>query len=103
MPVESLAQFNKSIDDFARKIPGKVSALQKKIVLEALKRIVERTPVDTGRARGNWQVTIGTPARGVVEDSDKLIPPPKPSATLEDQCRTLTSPLPPIEQLEPQQ
>src|SRR5690606_23664498 len=30
-----------------------------------------RTPVDSGRARGNWQVTIGTPASGVVPVSDK--------------------------------
>lgn len=33
----------------------------KKIVLEALARIVQKTPVDTGHARLNWQVTIGVP------------------------------------------
>lgn len=31
----------------------------RKIALEALSRIVLRTPVDTGRARGNWFVQIG--------------------------------------------
>lgn len=35
---------------------------QRKIVLEALQRIVLKTPVDTGHARLNWQVTIGVPA-----------------------------------------
>lgn len=29
------------------------------IALEALRRIVNRTPVHTGRARGNWFVSIG--------------------------------------------
>jgi hypothetical protein len=29
---------------------------QKRIALEGLKRVVQRTPVDTGRARGGWQV-----------------------------------------------
>lgn len=31
----------------------------RKLALEALSRIVNRTPVDTGRARGNWFVQIG--------------------------------------------
>lgn len=39
-----------------------------KIRLELLTRIVNRTPVDTGRARGNWQVTSGSPATGFDDD-----------------------------------
>lgn len=36
---------------------GDLSLLfQKRIALEGLKRVVNRTPVDTGRARGGWQV-----------------------------------------------
>lgn len=31
------------------------------LALEALSRIVLRTPVDTGRARGNWQAGAGSP------------------------------------------
>lgn len=33
--------------------------------------IIERTPVDSGRARGNWQATIGAPAAGPIERKDK--------------------------------
>jgi len=62
----NLAQFNSEVTQFARSIPGKLTVLQKKIVLEALRRLVEKTPVDTGRARGNWQVTIANPAEGQV-------------------------------------
>lgn len=43
----------------------------------ALTRIVARTPVLTGHARANWQVTIGSPATGVVEGVD-----PSGAATL---------------------
>ncbi len=43
----------------------------------ALRRIVERTPAMTGHARGNWQVSIGTPASGVVDGGD-----PSGAATL---------------------
>lgn len=31
---------------------------QMMVAMEAFKRIVMRTPVDTGRARGNWQISI---------------------------------------------
>lgn len=43
----------------------------------ALTRIVERTPALTGHARGNWQVSIGSPVSGVVEGGD-----PSGAATL---------------------
>ena len=31
----------------------------RRLALDGLTRIVQRTPVDTGRARGNWIVTVG--------------------------------------------
>ena len=34
-------------------------AFQKKLCFEVLKGIVLKTPVDTGRARNNWQLVIG--------------------------------------------
>lgn len=69
--IDNLLQFNKEIDDFAKTIPNEVTTLQKKIVLEALKRVVLKTPVDTGRARGNWQVAIGRPAGTKLQTTDK--------------------------------
>ena len=65
--MDELIQFNREIDAFARKVPEEATTLQKKIVLEALRRLIEKTAVDTGRARGNWQVTIGSPATGQIE------------------------------------
>jgi hypothetical protein len=47
--------------------PGK---WQHALTLEATKRIVLRTPVKTGRARGNWQVTSGSPAVGELDRLD---------------------------------
>lgn len=62
---DSLAQFNAEIERFSKKIlPAQVVTFQKKLVLQALRLLVMKTPVDTGRARGNWQVTIDTPAEG---------------------------------------
>jgi hypothetical protein len=33
--------------------------------------IIERTPVDTGRAKGNWQASIGRPELSVLDTEDK--------------------------------
>ena len=70
MATDNLAQFNREITQFAKSIPGKVTVMQKKVVLEALRRLVQKTPVDTGRARGNWQTTIGSPAEGQLDKKD---------------------------------
>jgi hypothetical protein len=40
-------------------------------ILSLTAGIIQRTPVDTGRARGNWQATIGAPAQGAVERMSK--------------------------------
>jgi hypothetical protein len=54
--------FSSSIQAFAKVMTrDKFRLVIRKIGLEALTRLVRKTPVDTGRARGNWQVSIGTP------------------------------------------
>lgn len=74
----NVREFNQILQDFAHKdVPELVVTIQKKICLDALLRLVDRTPVDTGRARGNWQVTIGHRAQNVVPDS--ALPLPLPS------------------------
>lgn len=43
----------------ARATRQQVSLVTRGLALQALGGVVLRTPVDTGRARGNWQVAIG--------------------------------------------
>jgi hypothetical protein len=43
----------------------------KKITFEAAKRLIQRTPVDTGRARGGWITTVGAPSTQVGGEDDK--------------------------------
>lgn len=53
--------FNQEVKAVVRDMTGPQLVLfHKKIALEGLRRIVLKTPVDTGRARGNWQVGINT-------------------------------------------
>lgn len=50
----TLAQANQMIDKAGERA-------MRELVLEVAQRIVRRTPVRSGRARGNWQVSIGGP------------------------------------------
>ncbi len=71
MANENLDQFNRELHEFIQNIPKDAVVFQKRIVLEALRRIVLRTPVDTGRARGNWQTAIGQPLASQLDTLDK--------------------------------
>lgn len=51
--------------------PEMTAKVQRALALEALRGVVLMTPVDTGRARGNWQVTHDTPASGELDVEDK--------------------------------
>jgi len=62
-----IKRFNAAVERFTKQlVPEKQVLFQRRMVMEALTRIVRRTPVKTGRARGNWQTTIGSPASGEV-------------------------------------
>jgi hypothetical protein len=78
----SPSDFIKEINQFgAQDVPELVQTIHQKITLEGLMRLVSRTPVDTGRARGNWQVALGSRPAGAV-DVAGLLPrhdPPLPS------------------------
>lgn len=38
--------------------------------METLRRLMRKTPVDTGRARANWRAGVGAPERDIDEDLD---------------------------------
>lgn len=49
---------------FADATQRRMTVIPRKVALELFRRVVMRTPVDTGRARGNWQAGVGTPPAG---------------------------------------
>ena len=44
--------------------------VQRRVALDAFGRVVRRTPVDTGRARGSWGVAVGQPRPGPHDRED---------------------------------
>lgn len=63
--------FGDQIAAFAEKTEDKISVAVRKISLELFSRVILKTPVDTGRLRGNWQVAVGSIPEGTLEVEDK--------------------------------
>lgn len=78
-------------------IKNKVNAVVKgvtdRVVALALREAVNNTPVDTGRARGNWQVSASLNRVGTVETQDKG------GGTTIAAGLSVSSPLPPFSKL----
>jgi hypothetical protein len=75
--------FNDKVKAFGQIIvPQAVKLLHQKVSIEAAQRLIEKTPVDTGRARGNWQVAIGARPTGEVNVADLLPKGDKPRTSL---------------------
>jgi len=56
-------------DAFKARLRNRSDKLVRAIGLEAHARLIRRTPVDTGRARANWNVAIDRIDRSVDEES----------------------------------
>lgn len=70
--VTNVRAFNEAVEKAVKRIPEeKVKAFTKKVALEVLKGVVLLTPVDTGRARGNWQLDIENIPEGEIDTTDK--------------------------------
>jgi Bacteriophage HK97-gp10, putative tail-component len=52
--------FSLNLKKLADKAGNNADAVVKKIALDVLSTIVNKSPVDTGRFRGNWQLGVGS-------------------------------------------
>jgi hypothetical protein len=64
--VSSLNGFGSRIDLLANNLERAVPNLIRKVALAADQAVVSQTPVDTGRARSNWIVQIGSAYTGTI-------------------------------------
>lgn len=58
------------LDELARRANARIETVGRKITFELFNAIQLRSPVDTGRFRGNWQLGNGAMAEGIVESND---------------------------------
>jgi hypothetical protein len=82
-----MSDFAVQLRSFGDKAIENSETVVRKTALDILRRVVRRTPVGNpslwqnpssappgytgGRARANWQATIGTPAQGTIESTDQ--------------------------------
>jgi hypothetical protein len=66
-----LSSFTLDIQRFVDKAKGNVDLVVRKIALDMFRRVIIKSPVDTGRFKSNWQVAIGSIPAGTLELNDK--------------------------------
>lgn len=67
-----LLKFQLALTALTTTLPAKAAELAcQKVAMDVLSAVVMATPVDTGRARGNWQASVGTKVDTEVERADK--------------------------------
>ena len=65
----NINDFDKDLSIFAKiQVPDDHSNMVKKVAMQALSGVVNKTPVDTGRARSNWMTAVNS----VPSDTIKL-------------------------------
>jgi len=67
-----MSDFALDISKFVEKSKLDLKTVVRKIMLDVFVRVILRTPVDTGRARGNWQTTLGGPAASEIDRKTKV-------------------------------
>jgi len=63
--------FSADVARFAVKSEKAVDQTVRAITFALFSEVVQRTPVDTGRLKGNWQVSQGSAATGTLTSTDK--------------------------------
>ncbi len=66
-----VGEFGLKLDRFAKITEARAKNVVRKIALEVFRRIILRTPVRTGMARGSWQATAGRRTPLDIERPDK--------------------------------
>lgn len=61
-----MSAFELEISKFVEKAKGNCDLVVRKVALEMFKRVIQKSPVDTGRFKSNWQAAIGSVPKGTI-------------------------------------
>lgn len=59
--------FSADIAAFANKSGESLDKTVRMVTIELGTAVMKDTPIDEGRAKGNWQTTVGSPAAGIID------------------------------------
>jgi len=63
---DNVVDFNRRLNEAMQALPNQANKIKRVAAVTVLRGVIFRSPVDTGRFRNNWQLTLGRPARGEV-------------------------------------
>lgn len=63
----SLSDLDKRMNRLSKKLSGEVNKFVRKVAFIADQNVVLATPVDTGRARSNWIVSVSSPVNESIQ------------------------------------
>lgn len=66
-----MGQFGDGVTRFAAKTDKEARRIAREVVYETFRRVIMKTPVDTGAARWNWMVSLGGNGDDPPVDPDK--------------------------------
>ena len=70
---------------YAQAKADSIKDCRRKVAVKLFEAVVKRTPVDTGRARGNWQVSVGFDSTATTDRVDKQPAGSNPGFLAEEQ------------------
>ncbi len=65
-----MSNFTLDITRFVEHTGASFDVVVKKVVLDISRSVIRKSPVDTGRFKGNWQYATGSAPTGEVETTD---------------------------------
>lgn len=96
-----MAQWTMDLNKYVKKTKTQISEVRTAYAYALYSSIVRKTPVDTGRARANWNISAGRPDTSVTENTRTT---PKPKTAMPnpegDESIFISNNLPYIETLE---
>jgi hypothetical protein len=66
-----MSDFALDISKWVEKAQGRIDLVVRKISLDVFRRVIMKSPVLSGRFKGNWQVAIGNIPAGTLAIDDK--------------------------------
>ena len=64
-----MAEWSMDLSKYAEKKKVEIKEVRKSYAFALYSSIVKKTPVDTGRARANWNVSVGSPDTSTTENT----------------------------------
>ncbi len=79
-----MTNFSNTVKDFQKEYRKDSGVIFRSIILEVLSRIIQRTPVDTGRLAGNWQAGVNVSPNTINDNASAIAKAVIASATPKD-------------------